>query len=100
MKELGWNYEVKIQVDANATIGTLHRRGLGKLRHVEVEELWLQQEISKKKVSVRKIRGTENTADIGTKAVKKDVSEYFMKKMGFEDAEDVCTTAIRPRGPT
>ena len=39
MKELGWNYEVRIQVDASATIGTLHRRGLGKLRHVEVEEL-------------------------------------------------------------
>ena len=26
MKELGWHYEIKIQVDANATIGTLHRR--------------------------------------------------------------------------
>ena len=80
--------------------GTLHRQGLGKLRHVEVEELWLQQEISKKKVSVTKIRGTENTADIGTKAVKKDVSEYFMKKMGFEVVEDACSPAIRPKGPT
>ena len=48
-KELGWHYQIQIQVDANATIGTLHRRGLGKLRHVEVEELWLQQEISKRK---------------------------------------------------
>ena len=69
MKELGWHYEVRIQVDANATIGTLHRRGLGKLRHVEVEELWLQLEISKNKISISKVRGTENTADIGTKTV-------------------------------
>ena len=84
MKELGWLYEVKVQVDANATIGTLHRRGLGKLRHVEVEELWLQQEISKKKLSVSKIKGVENTADIGTKPVKKEAAEYLMKKMGFE----------------
>ena len=84
MKELGWNYQVKIQVDANATIGALHRRGLGKLRHVEVEELWLQQEISKGKVSVTKIKGTENTADIGTKSLKREAAEYFMEKMGFE----------------
>ena len=84
MKELGWNYEVKIQVDANATIGTLHRRGLGKLRDVEVEELWLQQEISKRKVTVTKIKGTENTADIGTKPLKREAAEYFMEKMGFE----------------
>ena len=84
MKELGWDYEVRVQVDANATIGTLHRRGLGKLRHVEVEELWLQQEISKKKISVAKVGGTENTADIGTKPVKKEVAEYLMNKMRFE----------------
>ena len=56
MKELGWHYEVRIQVDANATIGTLHRRGLGKLRHVEVEELWLQQEICKNKISISNVR--------------------------------------------
>ena len=90
MKELGWDYEVKIRVDANATIGTLHRRGLGKLRHVEVEELWLQQEVSKKKVSITKIKGVENTADIGTKPIKKDAAEYLMKNMGFEDIKDEC----------
>ena len=99
MKELGWSYEVKIKVDANATIGTLHRRGLGKLRHVEVEELWLQQEISKKKVSVTKIKGVENTADIGTKPVKKEASEYLMTKMGFENVDDVWPNVTRPRGP-
>ena len=64
MRESGWNYEVRIQVDANATIGTLHRRGLGKLRHVEVQELWLQQEISKKKVFVTKIIGTESNSRV------------------------------------
>ena len=84
MKELGWTYGLRVQVDANATIGTLHRRGLGKLRHVEVEELWLQQEISKRRLSVSKIKGIENTADIGTKALKRDAAEYLMGKMGFE----------------
>ena len=107
MRELGWRYEIRIQVDANATIGTLHRRGLGKQRHVEVEELWLQQEISKKKIAVSKVRGTENTADIGTKPVKKEVAEYFMKRMGFEELAEADVypnvsraSAPRSRGPT
>ena len=85
MNELGWHYSMKLQVDANATIGMLHRRGMGKLRHIEVEELWLQQEIHKKRVVVYKIKGTENTADIGTKPVRREASDHYMKKMHFED---------------
>ena len=85
MRELGWSYDLKVQVDANATIGTLHRRGLGKLRHVEVEELWLQQELSRKKLTITKIKGTANTADSGTKPVNKDAANFYMSKMGFED---------------
>ena len=107
MRELGWNTSLKVQVDANATIGTLHRRGLGKMRHLEVEELWLQQEIRKKKLVVTKIKGTENTADIGTKALKREAAEYFMEKMGFETnyearvrANMSRASATRSRGPT
>ena len=48
----------------------------------------MQQEISRKKLSVTKVKGTENTADIGTKSVKKEVSEYLMKKMGFETVHE------------
>ena len=51
--------------------------------------MWLQQEISKKKISVSKIKGTENTADIGTKPLKKEAADYLMKKMGFEVVSDV-----------
>ena len=30
MRELVWNADLKLRVDASATIGLLHRRGLGK----------------------------------------------------------------------
>ena len=71
VKELGWDMAINFEVGANATIGILHRRGLGKLRHVEMEELWLQQEEDAGKVVVRMVPGTRNTADTGTKAVNK-----------------------------
>ena len=44
----------------------------------------MQQEASSKKLSITKVKGTEKTADIGTKAVKREVAEYPMKKMCFE----------------
>ena len=50
MREFGWKVPVELQVDVAATIGTLHRRGLGRMRHLEVEELWLQQELFKKNI--------------------------------------------------
>lgn len=84
MKELGWKDEVKIEIDSNSAIGTLHRRGLGKLRHTEVEELWMQQAMYRKQLKAANIRGVENTADTGTKAVEKDTNEYHLWKMGFE----------------
>ena len=39
-------------------------------------------------VSVTKIKGTENTADIGTKPLRKEAADYLMTKMGFEVVPD------------
>ena len=86
MKEIGWDAEVCLHVDAAATIGVLHRRGLGKIRHLEVEALWMQQVIYEKKLKLVKVRGEDNFADIGTKPLKRDAIEEFMFWMGFATA--------------
>ena len=44
---------------------TVH--GLGKLRHLETGYLWLQAAVAKKRLSVRKVNGAENPADLFTK---------------------------------
>ena len=41
MRELGWSYDLKVQVDANATIGMIHRQCIGKMRHVSTQDLWM-----------------------------------------------------------
>ena len=56
LKEAGWSLCLEIQVDASATIGTVHRRGLGKLRHLEVEALWLHDVVEEKRARmIRKL---------------------------------------------
>ena len=41
------------------------------MRHIEVRELWLQEEVRKGKVVVKKVVGAENPADLMTKFLTK-----------------------------
>ena len=46
MSDLGINIRIQIKSDASAAIGIASRRGLGKNRHLEVSQLWLQQRVA------------------------------------------------------
>ena len=54
---------VKLATDSSAAKSFVVKRGLGKMRHLEIRDLWLQKEVAEGKVVVRKIWGTENPAD-------------------------------------
>ena len=60
------------------------RRGLGKMRHIEVRDLSLQKEVLKGTVKVVKIKGEENPADLLTKFLNNDVIDKRLKDMGLE----------------
>ena len=53
--------------DSSAAKSFVSRRGLGKMRHLELRDLWLQREVGDGKVVVKKILGAENPADAMTK---------------------------------
>ena len=46
MGDLGVTVSIHIKSDASAAIGIASRRGLGKIRHLEVSQLWLQQRVA------------------------------------------------------
>ena len=58
---------IVVYSDASAVLGIAQRRGVGKVRHVEVHQLWLQDRVSQGDLKVRKIDGTKNPADAVTK---------------------------------
>ena len=69
-KELGFTdleNVVHVGTDSSAAKSFVSRRGLGKMRHLEIRDLWLQKEVSDGKVIVSKVAGTENPADLMTK---------------------------------
>ena len=70
--ELGWrdlSNVVHLGTDSSAAKSFVCRRGLGKRRHLELRDLWLQKEVREGKVEVSKIGGTESPADLMTKVL-------------------------------
>ena len=82
-QEMGIGVEVVVQIDATAAEGILQRRGLGKLRHLDVQELWSQEALKQGAFSVEKVKTGDNTADIGTKPLNREDIEQNLHGMGF-----------------
>ena len=60
---------MRVRSDATAAIGIARRRILGKLRHLDCEDLWIQSKVTSKDVELLKVLGAEIPADILTKYV-------------------------------
>ena len=72
-KYLGFDIPVRIRSDACAAIGIARRRKLGKIRHLDVEDLWVQQRIRDRNVDPVKVLGSDHPADMLTKYVAADL---------------------------
>ena len=64
-EELGEHllWPLQIKTDATAAIGIASRRGVGKVRRIEVADLWLQEKARARDVRPVKVSGSENLAD-------------------------------------
>ena len=65
--EINLNTRLVIKVDSSAAIGISNRRGLGKVRHIDVADLWLQDRVKRGEITVVKVPGETNLADGLTK---------------------------------
>ena len=73
-----------LDTDSSAAKSFVARRGLGRMRHIEVRDLWLQQEVAKGLVEVRKIPGHTNPADLMTKYLHVDEIRQRLGVWGLE----------------
>lgn len=91
--DLGIKLNLEILTDATAAIGICRRRGLGKIRHLHVSDLWVQDRLRKGDFKLTKIPGAENPADLLTKHVPKDVMLKHMAFMGLASEEGRAASA-------
>ena len=65
--DFGHEVTVELHSDASAAIGICKRLGLGRVRHLAVADLWLQQRLRQKDLMLAKTPGKTNMADVLTK---------------------------------
>ena len=76
---------IDLRFDSSGAIGVASRRGLQRLRHLDVRFLWLQQETANKKVRISKVPGPENVADANTKPADRRSLELCRTNMGVTE---------------
>ena len=81
-KSCGFETKLLIHIDSTLAIGTAIRRGLTRIRHLDVRFLWLQSVCAEKRLELRKCPGEENCADSNTKAACKASLEFCRSRMG------------------
>ena len=63
----GRELKITVHFESSAAKAIASRIGLGRVRHLEVRFLWLQEAVAKNKLELRKVLGKINPADLLTK---------------------------------
>ena len=75
---------VMIRTDSTAAEGVIGRRGIGRLRHLRVRDLWLQGAVAARRLCVGRVPSEENVADGLTKYTPRRRHEELGRAMGVE----------------
>ena len=81
LKDFGINMKGKVLGDASAALGIIHRKGLGRTRHIDTGLLWIQQTAAEKRLEYAKVLGAENPADLMTKYLNAEIITRHCKKL-------------------
>ena len=91
--DFGKDMEGMVHTDASAALGIVKRQGLGKLRHLRVQYLWIQDKVRGGDLEVHKILGTKNPADLMTKHLAAHDAQRHLEEMAMKTSDDRASTA-------
>ncbi len=82
-RDRGVDLQPEVQADSSAAIGICRRSGIGKVRHLAVAQLWVQDLVRGKQVRLHKVLGTENPADLMTKPLARADIDGHLARLGL-----------------
>ena len=83
LADLGINLKLHMFSDATVAIGMVRREGLGRVRHLAVADLWIQQKVRSGEINVAKIPGADNPSDMCTKGLDQASISRHMTNLGM-----------------
>ena len=94
-RDLGVELKPEVHADSSAAIGICNRSGIGKVRHLAVAQLWVQDLVRSKACRLFKVLGTENPADLMTKPLARAEIDGHLARLGLSRATGRADTAPR-----
>ena len=88
------SFAAKVFVGSSAAIGIANRKGNGKMRHVRVGDLWIQELVEDEEIEPRKTLGTRNLADAFTKHLPQSLMSEHLERMNTEFREGRAATGL------
>ena len=83
LQDLGYTVRGEVWGEASAALGIIHRKGLGKTRHIDTGLLWIQQTAAEQRLKYLKVLGKDNPADLYTKFLDANTSDNHVKKLEY-----------------
>ena len=83
LTDIGLPTTVRLRCDSTAAMGTATRQGLGRMKHVQVRDLALQQWIADGRLTLQKVASSANAADLLTEHVSQNVLQSLVPKLGL-----------------
>ena len=93
--DLGADLKVVMHADSSAAIAIAKRRGAGKLRHINIGLLWIQERTESDEVTIKKVKGVSNPSDMMTKAVNGEKLERYMVMVRQKEADGRAREALQ-----
>ena len=98
MRDLGDDKKAVVYADSAAALAIADRKGSGKLRHINIRMLWIQEKERRGEVELRKIKGALNPADLMTKYLTGTRISDLMSRLGQRSREGKARTALEVQG--
>ena len=88
LRDLLYQKNPVLTIDAKATEHILHRQRIRKLKQKDVAYLWVQNEIRPQRLRVRRVKSEENVANFGTKPLSKAVIAKHCLMLGYVNMDE------------
>ena len=86
-RDVGMPLECELYCDSSAALGIAQRAGIGKVRHLRTQGLWVQEVRVSGRIVNKKILGTKNPADLMTKHMTADLARQHLETLNMTLAD-------------
>ena len=83
MLEVGEDARLRVWSDSSACRGIMKRTGTGRIRHLEIKWMWVQEALNSRRFSLHRVATDVNEADLGTKYLDAKRLKKLLDLMGL-----------------